>query len=891
MPPNYERIDKETHRWFGEYRYKKLAKRFERCDTSMTIDHFRCLYYGAAMRGDTAYTITAQQSWWQRVEMIQAVWSSGNGTDTLPFHVACYADARFMRDDTGDSNVHCMLMGKPLWRKLVEPVEPLQMKTSKEIFGEQDSLGMVRMGVLPTAEQQQRFRDLRAASGNNQDSLIALLADSYKDIPDASVWVELQAGAIHAWDADDWHRAIDRHPDDSSALFAELYLHLAQAFYEYATKYHCDQCFDSVLWYCNHVVDRWPQSDAAAQCRALLPLVSLPEVKMQNAHQQHISPLPASRWALTTLWHRNADSVWLAVYTFEDTLFRKPLYQWPMAVIRHRDLHYHEAYVYLPPMPEGRYLLRASADKEFRAWACIELLRSDRRLFVDYASNGVVVDNVTGRPVKGFKVSLMDYAGKEEIASVRTDRNGRFSFSRYEDEEGRLRAMYHGIDLAGNTLRYTGVRSETDTIAIINEVQPVDTHHYGDTVHLRCIIASADGPLAGVRQTFTLSGYNSFTVYDSITLVSDEHGECHFSFVLPMDSNDVSFEVKSMDFWDEGPMLDVDDRIDNSLLDIDYHRRYVGEEDSRGWDSLEFYYLGGPRALPADVALRVERLRQPEGHWLNPEALSMEAEHSIDETEYRRRYPWYAYHPRQNSTNLWEADSVMYTTRQQFEAAKHHAFALPPLPAGIVYRTHLTAYEADTVSAEGKVTLYDGRLPVVGMPVNVRIDTLPLAIGDTLRIHLESWLTDQWLWVQVMIDRREGFAKWLHINNEDYVLQLPLKREGVVRVEVCGTFMGQPTLGKAYWFVGELGRFWRENYHSTLFHKTFLTERVLEDVGSRRSYFHRVHRPQPLYPERHEAIPSVWRWLGLERPQYMHLFCPYEYSPWRNFGQMKYLPR
>lgn len=133
LPPNYERIDKETHRWFGEYRYGRLVRMFWECDTTMTVDHFRCLYYGAAMRGDKAYTLaecharytlkrnllgqwnpTTQDAWWQLQMMLAAVWSSGNGTEEHPFHVASRPDALYMRDDIGDSIIHCMLMGEPM---------------------------------------------------------------------------------------------------------------------------------------------------------------------------------------------------------------------------------------------------------------------------------------------------------------------------------------------------------------------------------------------------------------------------------------------------------------------------------------------------------------------------------------------------------------------------------------------------------------------------------------------------------------------------------------------------------------------------------------------------------------------------------------------------------
>ena len=120
VPPNYERIKKETRRWFGEYRYRSLVRRFERCDTSLTVDHYRCLYYGAALRGDTTYTLTVvgrrdgNSGWIQLMGLLQAVWSSGNGSDTLPFHVANRSDANYMRTDTDNPDVHCSLMGKPL---------------------------------------------------------------------------------------------------------------------------------------------------------------------------------------------------------------------------------------------------------------------------------------------------------------------------------------------------------------------------------------------------------------------------------------------------------------------------------------------------------------------------------------------------------------------------------------------------------------------------------------------------------------------------------------------------------------------------------------------------------------------------------------------------------
>ena len=155
MPPNYERIYKETHRLFGEYRYKRLLRHFDRCDTAMTVDHFRCLYYGDAMRKHTPikYTLCdrvltdsvldtadaqrhlrmverilneypcrlslrdyryrllcrlygsahplTNQAWWQLQMLLVAVWSTGDGSGQHPFHVREGKDAYYMVKDMG----------------------------------------------------------------------------------------------------------------------------------------------------------------------------------------------------------------------------------------------------------------------------------------------------------------------------------------------------------------------------------------------------------------------------------------------------------------------------------------------------------------------------------------------------------------------------------------------------------------------------------------------------------------------------------------------------------------------------------------------------------------------------------------------------------------------
>ena len=448
MPPNYERIRKETKRWFGEYNYKKLVKRFERCDTTMTVDHFRCLYYGAAQRGDTAYTISNQKSWWHRVNLIQAVWSSGNGSDTLPFHVATFADARFMRDDTGDSSVRCMLMGRPLWRKSVAPEEHMQVKSAVDLWGEQDSVAMVRLGVLPTAEQRQLFKLV----ANEEPHAKELLRSSYEGVPNSCLWLDLELAELNHWGTRSYEQHLDRHRGDTSVLLAEYYLRMAKEALEDADNYNEWSRYQDIVGWCDTICRFWPSSIVAQHAEALRERVLTGEVRLKDVHRPYVVPYAADEWALGTVWHRLTKKVWLRL-TPMDTVERvhpKVLKEWSMEVTEHPDLVYHEAYVYLPPMPTGHYLLWASADSLFRSYDAMEVLFSDRYLMADQVGRGVVMDSRTGKPVKGFKVCLRNKGNT--VATTRTDKHGYFAFEVPEEADHynryTLYAPYKGLDLA-----------------------------------------------------------------------------------------------------------------------------------------------------------------------------------------------------------------------------------------------------------------------------------------------------------------------------------------------------------------------------------------------------------------------------------------------------------
>lgn len=822
VPPNYERIQKETRRWFGEYRYKSLVKRFERCDTSLTVDHYRCLYYGAAQRGDSTYTLSAvsrrtgNTGWLQLMGLLQAVWSSGNGSDTLPFHVASRADARYMRDDTGDPEVCCALMGMPLRRPSNARVEPLVPRSGRDIFGSKDSVAMVRLGVLPTAEQRRLF-DL----ASNHDHLAKdSLYRTYDRVPNGRLWLDLQFAERDGWEVRTYEKHLPAHRGDTSVLLAEYYLRMAKAALEDAEEYDGWSRYKDILGLCDTICRFWPSSIAAQHAVVLRERVLAGDVRLRDVQRPYIVPYAAGEWALGTLWHRQTDRVFLRLTPMDSASAGGyvVLKQWAMPVVRHDDLVYHEAYVYLPPMSTGRYLLWASADSLFRSYEAQEVVFSDRYLMADKVGRGVVMDSRTGKPVQGFEVHLQ-YEG-HTVATTLTDRHGCFAIE-VPDSGNEYRytlyAPYRGVDLARSSHAY-----HTDLWYF-----ELDTARFEDD------------------------------------LDDDEDG---------LDEDDLDEEEPQEDEEGNG-------NFDGEGCDL-----YL---DSATCDSLWFsygywdYMKGGMKSTPAvDAELSVGRLLPPAVHRLNHTMLSSDAEHSIDSAEFERRFPGFAYSPYINNTGLWPvADSV--TLRQHFEPAKRHAFALPPMSPDGVYRVTVRAGEKST-----HTTLYQGRMPITTSHVDAWAEHPgPIALGDTIRIHLASWQKDVQAVVQLEVNGRVTDVRRVSLHGKELVLEYPVGDvEGIVLWKVASVWHGEPSNAAIIFVVGPHASDYEKQFNSELY---YIENHLLD--WSRFYDEQRLRQaPQVVYPDRQQFVPSVWRYLDLREKglQGMHLYCPGEYNRWRNINYM-----
>ena len=122
LKPNYRKIAKVTAVAGGPYCLDSLMVRFSECDTAMTVDDLRCLYYGgsAGMLAASHTTLevvmsrfgrTSRQAgaaWWRYQMLTTAVWSTGDGSRRKPLHVTSHNDALWVATD----------FGAPLWFKI-----------------------------------------------------------------------------------------------------------------------------------------------------------------------------------------------------------------------------------------------------------------------------------------------------------------------------------------------------------------------------------------------------------------------------------------------------------------------------------------------------------------------------------------------------------------------------------------------------------------------------------------------------------------------------------------------------------------------------------------------------------------------------------------------------
>ena len=298
------------------------------------------------------------------------------------------------------------------------------------------------------------------------------------------------------------------------------------------------------LRYCDTAIALFPKSFGGGNCANLRSTICREYIGFNYSSEGTAYP---DRPSLHSLSCNNLSRIHFAVYPFKgkdvDKFIKrlpKAVHRWSLEVNDDGSHNAHDLIFSVPALPMGRYVLMASADEKFNdgdAYMALECC--------DFAicnvGNGefMMLDVVSGAPIKGQKVVLLYYYEKKTFDTVSTQADGRFSIPANKYVES-LCIERGGVTFERNVWTYGRETLE-------ERKQNVDAHvvfdrpiyRPGDTVHYAAVLYKTDrvdGRVASNRGV-TLKIYDPFrNNVERLSLFADDHGVVSATFVLSKDA-------------------------------------------------------------------------------------------------------------------------------------------------------------------------------------------------------------------------------------------------------------------------------------------------------------------------------------------------------------------
>ena len=330
---------------------------------------------------------------------------------------------------------------------------------------------------------------------------------------------------------------INKYRGSSCPLLAQLYHRMAEHLSNNGRKVEA-------LSYCDTAIALFPKSFGGGNCANLRSTICREYIGFNYSSEGTAYP---DRPSLHSLSCNNLSRIHFAVYPFKgkdvDKFIKrlpKAVHRWSLEVNDDGSHNAHDLIFSVPALPMGRYVLMASADEKFNdgdAYMTLECC--------DFAicnvGNGefMMLDVVSGAPIKGQKVVLLYYYEKKTFDTVSTQADGRFSIPANKYVES-LCIERGGVTFERNVWTYGRETLE-------ERKQNVDAHvvfdrpiyRPGDTVHYAAVLYKTDrvdGRVASNRGV-TLKIYDPFrNDVERLSLFADDHGVVSATFVLSKDA-------------------------------------------------------------------------------------------------------------------------------------------------------------------------------------------------------------------------------------------------------------------------------------------------------------------------------------------------------------------
>lgn len=324
------------------------------------------------------------------------------------------------------------------------------------------------------------------------------------------------------------------------------FYHLAADFYNRQADYV------QAVRYCDTAIALFPKSEGGVECAGLRGDILAKRVTLEG---QTLAVMPGVA-SPQRVRYRNLTQLWFRVVPYIEgfrwdsrtkaqMLRAKTVEEWSLELVCNDSHRYEEAYLAMPALAAGHYLLMVSPSADFRTegFMVYEVHCTDMAHVSLGNGNDLLVDRRSGRPIVGQEVRLERNPGNKDsrkvLSTTRTDADGRFRF----DYSGEWRwSDYLVIERDGYRLLENYRSNKISEYADSNlrcELR-VDRPIYrpGDTVHVAALAYHSDGRdgmvATGCRLRLELFDPNGQRVAED-SVLTDDYGVASTTFVLPTD--------------------------------------------------------------------------------------------------------------------------------------------------------------------------------------------------------------------------------------------------------------------------------------------------------------------------------------------------------------------
>lgn len=315
------------------------------------------------------------------------------------------------------------------------------------------------------------------------------------------------------------------------------------------TKLYCEMArilsnkerYVEAVAYCDTAIRLFPTSSGAVECFNMRKEILAQRIDIQASYLTIVG-----RPSLHVLEFKNLSKVHLALYPYRQKgrdfefpkKLGKPLHEWQLDVEDNGDHKEKKAIFHLPALEMGTYLLVASVDGIFSVMDAYSVINSTDFLLLRNGEDFQLVDAVTGDPIEGQEVVMLEWYEQKPVDTAISYPDGRFRLKTQGQYMSKLSITRGGHSFLFNT--YSGYtrhssRTMTEQAELMTD-RPI--YRPGDTAHIAALLYENDGVngrTVGGRELSLRFDTPNGKRYADWKLRTDAHGVADTVFVIPTD--------------------------------------------------------------------------------------------------------------------------------------------------------------------------------------------------------------------------------------------------------------------------------------------------------------------------------------------------------------------